>query len=76
MPAGAKLTVANDSEAIIPKDRVLALAGNNAPVSRNVSVNFAPIFNVQGVSDPQAIAQMALDELDGMLRNYVEGQLA
>ena len=76
MPAGSGLVVSNTSEAIIPRDKVLALAGSNQPSNRNLSVNFAPIFNVQGVSDPRAIAQMALDELDGMLRNYVEGQLA
>ncbi len=56
--------------------QMLAMAGSSATARRSTSLNFAPTFNLQGVSDPEAIAQLALEKLDFMVQDYVAGSLA
>lgn len=74
MPSGAGLVLANTSETIIPKDKVLALRSN---LSGNVNtINYSPTFIVQGIDNPRALAQMALEELNSMVQDYIGGELA
>lgn len=77
MPSGSGLVVGNTSEFILRPDQMKRLMQGAASVgTSSTQINFSPTFNIQGASDPRALAQMALNELDAMLQDYVVGQLA
>lgn len=62
--------------AITPND-VSRLSQQSITSNKSTAnTTFAPVFNVSGVENPQAIASMAIQQLEIMFRQQQEGQLA
>ncbi|MCC5636324.1 hypothetical protein LC593_10730 [Nostoc sp. CHAB 5844] len=65
----------DSSTPAISSSDVSRLAQTSVSNSKIANTTFAPVFNVSGVSNPEAIASMAIDQLDVMFRQRQEAVL-
>ncbi len=79
MPSGASPVVANSSEWILRPDQAKRLMQGAASVgatSQSRAINFSPVFNISGATDPKAIAAEVLQELEILFSSYQDSVLA